>query len=149
MLIDCRGCCTIQSSSSILLDSTVYFIDVLQTGIEPSMVLFFDCHEEEMERRLLSRNEVWNDKFLLYLNLFCENLISRYEFPLWIWFREEWMTTLKQLGSGLGFSWTLVFLWLITMNQKGKFGRCWLFLFRLQYFLVPFYFKLWIMFYSS
>ncbi|KAG7018903.1 UMP-CMP kinase 3 [Cucurbita argyrosperma subsp. argyrosperma] len=27
------------------------------TGIEPSVVLFFDCLEEEMERRLLSRNE--------------------------------------------------------------------------------------------
>ncbi|XP_022147099.1 UMP-CMP kinase 3-like [Momordica charantia] len=27
------------------------------TGIEPYLVLFFDCHEEEMERRLLSRNE--------------------------------------------------------------------------------------------
>lgn len=27
------------------------------TGIEPSVVLFFDCPEEEMERRLLSRNE--------------------------------------------------------------------------------------------
>ncbi|KAA0049097.1 hypothetical protein IC582_012407 [Cucumis melo] len=27
------------------------------TGIEPSVVLFFDCPEEEMEKRLLSRNE--------------------------------------------------------------------------------------------
>ncbi|KGN56668.1 UMP-CMP kinase 3 [Cucumis sativus] len=27
------------------------------TGIEPSIVLFFDCPEEEMEKRLLSRNE--------------------------------------------------------------------------------------------
>ncbi|OIW17633.1 hypothetical protein TanjilG_28983 [Lupinus angustifolius] len=27
------------------------------TGIEPAFVLFFDCPEEEMERRLLSRNQ--------------------------------------------------------------------------------------------
>lgn len=27
------------------------------TGIEPSIVLFFDCDEKEMERRLLNRNE--------------------------------------------------------------------------------------------
>ncbi|XP_020226821.1 UMP-CMP kinase 3 isoform X1 [Cajanus cajan] len=27
------------------------------TGIEPTFVLFFDCPEEEMERRLLSRNQ--------------------------------------------------------------------------------------------
>ncbi|KAK4476469.1 hypothetical protein RD792_015623, partial [Penstemon davidsonii] len=29
----------------------------LVTGIEPEFVLFFDCSEEEMERRLLSRNQ--------------------------------------------------------------------------------------------
>ncbi|XP_019168225.1 PREDICTED: UMP-CMP kinase 3-like [Ipomoea nil] len=27
------------------------------TGIQPDFVLFFDCHEEEMEKRLLSRNQ--------------------------------------------------------------------------------------------
>ncbi|KAL4286467.1 hypothetical protein AHAS_Ahas19G0089100 [Arachis hypogaea] len=27
------------------------------TGMEPSFVLFFDCPEEEMERRLLNRNQ--------------------------------------------------------------------------------------------
>lgn len=30
----------------------------VQTGIEPEFVLFFDCPEEELERRLLSRNQV-------------------------------------------------------------------------------------------
>ena len=30
----------------------------LQTGIEPQFILFFDCPEEEMERRLLGRNQV-------------------------------------------------------------------------------------------
>jgi len=29
----------------------------VQTGIEPEFVLFFYCPEEEMERRLLSRNQ--------------------------------------------------------------------------------------------
>jgi UMP-CMP kinase len=33
------------------------FVLVLQTGIEPEFVLFFDCPEEVMERRLLARNE--------------------------------------------------------------------------------------------
>ncbi|KAL2319366.1 hypothetical protein Fmac_028335 [Flemingia macrophylla] len=36
------------------------------TGIEPAFVLYFDCPEEEMERRLLSRNQVevyfWTSK---------------------------------------------------------------------------------------
>lgn len=31
---------------------------MLQTGIEPAFVLFFDCPEEEMERRILNRNQV-------------------------------------------------------------------------------------------
>ncbi|KAK1306347.1 UMP-CMP kinase [Acorus calamus] len=31
------------------------------TGIEPEFVLFFDCSEEEMERRLLSRNQGRDD----------------------------------------------------------------------------------------
>ena len=30
----------------------------MQTKIEPEFVLFFDCPEEEMERRILSRNQV-------------------------------------------------------------------------------------------
>lgn len=29
----------------------------VQTGIQPELVLFFDCPEEVMERRLLGRNE--------------------------------------------------------------------------------------------
>lgn len=31
--------------------------NLLQTGIEPEFVLFFDCPEEVMERRLLGRNQ--------------------------------------------------------------------------------------------
>ena len=30
----------------------------MQTKIEPEFVLFFDCSEEEMERRILNRNQV-------------------------------------------------------------------------------------------
>lgn len=30
----------------------------MQTGIEPEFVLFLDCPKEEMERRLLGRNQV-------------------------------------------------------------------------------------------
>jgi adenylate kinase family enzyme len=29
----------------------------MQTGIEPEFILFFDCPEEEMEKRILSRNQ--------------------------------------------------------------------------------------------
>ena len=34
-------------------------MEFLQTGIEPQFILFFNCPEEEMERRLLGRNQVW------------------------------------------------------------------------------------------
>lgn len=30
----------------------------MQTGSEPNFVLFFDCPEEEMVKRVLSRNQV-------------------------------------------------------------------------------------------
>ncbi|RYR71927.1 hypothetical protein Ahy_A02g006137 [Arachis hypogaea] len=33
----------------------------LQTGIEPAFVLYFDCSVEEMERRLLNRNQARED----------------------------------------------------------------------------------------
>ncbi|KAK6947466.1 hypothetical protein RJ641_000939, partial [Dillenia turbinata] len=34
------------------------FVILMQTQIEPEFVLFFDCPEEEMERGLLSRNQI-------------------------------------------------------------------------------------------
>lgn len=40
---------------------TAKILVLLQTGIEPAFVLFFDCSEEEMERRLLGRNQVRYD----------------------------------------------------------------------------------------
>ncbi|KAK1384431.1 UMP-CMP kinase [Heracleum sosnowskyi] len=69
------------------------------TGIEPRFVLFFDCSEEEMERRLLSRNQGRTDdnietikkrfkfgglmlqsllkKFLMRLRLVLSHLVKR------------------------------------------------------------------------
>jgi hypothetical protein len=40
----------------------------LQTKISPAFVLFFDCAEEEMERRLLGRNQV--SLMILHLSIF-------------------------------------------------------------------------------
>jgi len=31
---------------------------LMQTGLEPSVVIFFDCPEEEMAKRVLNRNHV-------------------------------------------------------------------------------------------
>lgn len=31
---------------------------LMQTGLEPSVVIFFDCPEEEMAKRVLNRNQV-------------------------------------------------------------------------------------------
>ena len=36
---------------------------LLQTDIEPQFILFFDCSEEVMERRLLGRNQVQSFMF--------------------------------------------------------------------------------------
>lgn len=35
----------------------------MQVGAEPNIVLFFDCPEEEMVKRVMSRNQV----FILYI----------------------------------------------------------------------------------
>lgn len=37
----------------------------MQTGAEPNIVLFFDCPEEEMVKRVLSRNQVPFSVFFL------------------------------------------------------------------------------------
>lgn len=47
----------------------------LQTGIEPQFILFFDCPEEEMERRLLGRNQVWFLHVALWIIIVCKLLI--------------------------------------------------------------------------
>jgi hypothetical protein len=31
---------------------------LMQTGLEPSVVIFFDCPEEEMAKRVVNRNQV-------------------------------------------------------------------------------------------
>jgi hypothetical protein len=45
----------------------VFVIGFMQTGIIPEFILFFDCPEDEMERRVLGRNQVdiYVCKFLL------------------------------------------------------------------------------------
>ena len=35
-----------------------YFSEKFQTGTEPDLVIFFDCPEDEMVKRLLGRNQV-------------------------------------------------------------------------------------------
>lgn len=42
----------------------IYYI--LQTKIVPEFVLFFDCSEEDMERRLLNRNQVGQGIFFVF-----------------------------------------------------------------------------------
>ena len=42
---------------------------LVQTGITPEFILFFDCPEDEMERRVLGRNQV---------NLLCLLLVLAY-----------------------------------------------------------------------
>lgn len=56
-------------------------MEFLQTGIEPQFVLFFDCPEEEMEKRLLGRNQVW------FLHVaFCIIIVCK----LWIMVISSW-----------------------------------------------------------
>lgn len=53
-----------------LLDCVPYVWMMLQLKIEPDAVLFFDCSEEEMIRRLLNRNQVSICTFF-HVYLFC------------------------------------------------------------------------------
>lgn len=71
---------------------------VMQTKIEPAFVLFFDCPEEEMERRLLSRNQVrqlWSLSLSLsagvnilpqFYCIFPEAFLLKSEFSLFLFF---------------------------------------------------------------
>lgn len=47
----------VATSCFMLYDISLGFLS-WQTGIEPEFVLFFDCPEEEMEKRVLNRNQV-------------------------------------------------------------------------------------------
>jgi UMP-CMP kinase len=40
----------------------------MQTGSEPDFVLFFDCPEEEMVKRVLSRNQVLLKSLMMYFS---------------------------------------------------------------------------------
>uniref|UniRef100_A0A0E0DYF4 UMP-CMP kinase n=1 Tax=Oryza meridionalis TaxID=40149 RepID=A0A0E0DYF4_9ORYZ len=46
---------------SVQLQTLVTYFQLLQINISPEFVLFFDCSEEEMERRLLGRNQGRSD----------------------------------------------------------------------------------------
>lgn len=50
-----RICISIELNTSIEDDKTSFF--AWQTGEEPFFILFFDCPEEVMERRLLGRGQ--------------------------------------------------------------------------------------------
>lgn len=41
----------------------------MQVGVEPDIVLFFDCPEEEMVKRVLNRNQVVVALMTLILNI--------------------------------------------------------------------------------
>ncbi|KAL6557332.1 UMP-CMP kinase 3 [Orobanche minor] len=48
----------------VILEASCFFVittSFRETGIEPEFVLFFDCSEEEMEKRLLNRNQGRDD----------------------------------------------------------------------------------------
>ena len=57
---------------------TINSFSFLQTKISPAFVLFFDCSEEEMERRLLGRNQV---SFIVDQLCF---LIMKFLFPIFL-----------------------------------------------------------------
>ena len=42
----------------VLAVEHIIVLVLMQTGLEPNVVLFFDCPEEEMVKRVLNRNEV-------------------------------------------------------------------------------------------
>ncbi len=76
----------------------------VQTGIEPQFILFFDCPEEEMERRLLGRNQVYNNH------------------------EDDWLVFQQQISSFYGFifsSFKYCFVYRInqTVTVLGKQGR--------------------------
>jgi len=42
----------------VLPEEHIIMSVLMQTGLEPSVVIFFDCPEEEMAKRVLNRNQV-------------------------------------------------------------------------------------------
>ena len=42
----------------VLAVEHIIVLVLMQTGLEPNVVLFFDCPEEEMVKRVLNRNQV-------------------------------------------------------------------------------------------
>lgn len=42
----------------VLAAERIIMLVLMQIGLEPNVVLFFDCPEEEMVKRVLNRNQV-------------------------------------------------------------------------------------------
>jgi len=42
----------------VLAVERIIMLVLMQLGLEPNVVLFFDCPEEEMVKRVLNRNQV-------------------------------------------------------------------------------------------
>lgn len=91
--------------------------------IEPAFILFLDCPQEEMERRVLNRNQV---SFLsLYFFQACF-IITLWNFDvstIWLFCRDETMIILKQLGSVSKFLRSPLYLLLNTMTERERFER--------------------------
>lgn len=51
--------CLLVDACKSPIDLFNYLLDLKQAKIEPAFVLFFDCPEQELERRILNRNQVW------------------------------------------------------------------------------------------
>ncbi len=72
----------------------------VQTGIEPHFILFFDCPEQEMERRLLGRNQVYNNHEDDWL-VFHQQISSFYGF-IFISFKYCFVYRINQTVTVLG-----------------------------------------------
>ena len=72
----------------------------MQMGVEPDVVLFFDCPEDEMVKRVLNRNQVDDMLWLIFpTSKSLSSLVSQHD----IFCREELMTTLSQSRKGWKF----------------------------------------------
>lgn len=70
---------------------------MMQMGVEPDIVLFFDCPEDEMVKRVLNRNQVDDMLWLIFpTSKSLSSLVPQHD----IFCREELMTTLSRSRKG-------------------------------------------------
>lgn len=95
---------------------------VCQIGIEPEFILFIDCPKEELERRILNRNQVLLLPFFIAqaskFRLVCLTQCVVYLFGHL--HREEMMITSTLLGSGLKFSRSQLYLLFSITRERGS-----------------------------